>query len=60
MFLLSVLRVKLDIEPSFNWIDRIHGNSAESFWIWVEDPNTNHIYHHEFLAVTKKQVPVCA
>ena len=39
----------------FSWFDKIHG-SSEPFWIWVEDPVNNHIYHHEYYLVTKKQV----
>jgi hypothetical protein len=45
---------------NFRWNDRVHGGTAEPFWIWVEDPETNHIYHHEYLLLTKKQVGVLA
>ena len=41
---------------AFKWNDRYHGNVAESFWIWIEDPETNHIYHHEHFTLQKKQV----
>ena len=37
------------------WYDRVHG-SSEPFWIWVEDPVNNHIYHHEYYLITKKHV----
>ena len=33
----------------------MHG-SAEPFWIWVEDPVNNHIYHHEMFLIAKKHV----
>ena len=34
---------------------RLHG-SSEPFWIWVEDPVNNHIYHHELFLIAKKNV----
>lgn len=40
----------------FRWNDRVHGMHGEPFWIWVEDPDNNVIYHHEYYLVTKKQV----
>ena len=53
---LKVLRVKLEIQADFEWDDKYHGNVAESFWIWVEDPDTHHTYHHEMFTMPKKQV----
>jgi activating signal cointegrator complex subunit 3 len=47
--------VKLTVYPRFRWNDRIHGGS-EPFWIWVEDPVNNHIYHYEYFLLAKKQV----
>lgn len=35
---------------------RFHGNVSETFWIWVEDPQNNYIYHHEYFIITKRQV----
>ncbi|XP_065574248.1 activating signal cointegrator 1 complex subunit 3-like [Artemia franciscana] len=52
----TVIRVMLIVSPDFRWNDRIHGNTSEAFWIWVEDPETNHMYHHEYFILTKKQV----
>ena len=52
----TVLRVRLDIKTDFRWDDKIHGGAAESFWIWVEDPENNHIYHSEYFLVHKKHV----
>lgn len=37
---------------------QVHGATAESFWIWVEDPDNNHIYHSEYFLLHKKQVPL--
>ncbi|XP_061176706.1 activating signal cointegrator 1 complex subunit 3-like [Saccostrea echinata] len=52
----TVLRVRLSIQPEFRWDDKVHGSTAESFWIWVEDPDNNHIYHSEYFLLHKKQV----
>ncbi|KAF5297298.1 hypothetical protein FQA39_LY12137 [Lamprigera yunnana] len=49
----GVIRVKLFITPMFVWNDKIHGKACENFWLWVEDPDTNVIYHSESLAITK-------
>eukprot|EP00095_Tigriopus_kingsejongensis_P005309 maker-scaffold337_size202799-snap-gene-1.20 protein:Tk05309 transcript:maker-scaffold337_size202799-snap-gene-1.20-mRNA-1 annotation:"activating signal cointegrator 1 complex subunit 3" len=54
----TVLRVRLKIKPDFWWNDRVHGGTAEPFWVWVEDPENNHIYHHEYVLVSKKQVKI--
>uniref|UniRef100_A0A0K2UGB9 U5 small nuclear ribonucleoprotein 200 kDa helicase n=1 Tax=Lepeophtheirus salmonis TaxID=72036 RepID=A0A0K2UGB9_LEPSM len=52
----TVVRIRLTITPDFKWNDKIHGYVGESFWIWVEDPENNFIYHHEYITLTKKQV----
>ncbi|XP_055550848.1 activating signal cointegrator 1 complex subunit 3 [Wyeomyia smithii] len=51
----TVLRIRIFITPSFKWNDRVHGKTAESFWIWIEDPESNFIYHSEYFQMTKKQ-----
>ncbi|KAK4325026.1 hypothetical protein Pmani_004371 [Petrolisthes manimaculis] len=51
----TVLRVRLTISADFTWNERVHG-SQETYWIWVEDPDNNHMYHHEHFVITKKQV----
>merc|ERR1711899_219250 len=38
----TVLRVRLTVRPNFKWNDRFHGKSQECFWIWVEDPASDH------------------
>ncbi len=40
----------------YRWNDRVHGATAEPFWVWVEDPENNHIYHSEYMLMTKKSV----
>ncbi|KAG5681795.1 hypothetical protein PVAND_011203 [Polypedilum vanderplanki] len=52
----TVLRIRIFITADFKWNDRIHGKNSESFWIWIEDPENNYIYHSEYFQVTKKQV----
>ncbi|XP_052868650.1 activating signal cointegrator 1 complex subunit 3 [Anopheles cruzii] len=51
----TVLRIRAFISPSFRWNDRVHGKTAEPFWIWIEDPESNYIYHSESFLMTKRQ-----
>ncbi|CAF5202442.1 unnamed protein product, partial [Rotaria magnacalcarata] len=52
----TVLRIKLTITAAFKWSDKIHGTNSQQFWIWIEDPDTDNIYHSEYFIITKKQV----
>ncbi|XP_060905517.1 activating signal cointegrator 1 complex subunit 3 [Labrus mixtus] len=52
----TVLRVRLIITPDFRWNDQVHGSVGEPWWLWVEDPINDHIYHSEHLLLQKKQV----
>ncbi|KAG9493297.1 hypothetical protein GDO78_001283 [Eleutherodactylus coqui] len=52
----TVLRVRLSINPDFKWNDQAHGTVGEPWWIWVEDPINDHIYHSEYFLLQKKQV----
>lgn len=52
----TVLRVRLTIKPEFKWDNKVHGSTSEPWWIWVEDPDNNHIYHSEYFLLHKKQV----
>ena len=52
----NVLRVKLLIKPDFHWNDKMHGGVAEPWWIWVEDPENDRIYHSEYFLLTRKAV----
>ncbi|NXU50371.1 ASCC3 protein, partial [Turnix velox] len=52
----TVLRVRLNIAPDFTWNDQVHGTVGEPWWIWVEDPTNDHIYHSEYFIIQKKQV----
>ena len=55
----TVLRVRLTVTPQFQWDDRLHGNACQSWWIWVEDPENDHIYHSEYFLLQRKQVLTC-
>ncbi|KAM4632986.1 activating signal cointegrator 1 complex subunit 3 [Polymixia lowei] len=52
----TVLRVRLIITPDFRWNDQAHGSVGEPWWLWVEDPVNDHIYHSEYFLLQKKQV----
>lgn len=52
----TILRIRLKLIPEFQWNIKVHGSNSESFWIWIEDPDSNFIYHHEFFTLTKKIV----
>ena len=54
----TVLKVRLTVTPEFEWNDKLHGNSSEPWWIWVEDSENNHMYHSEFFLLQRKQVGV--
>ena len=55
----SVLRVRLTVTAEFEWNDKVHGGTSEPWWIWVEDPDNDHIYHHEYFLLLKKHVSHC-
>ena len=52
----TVLRVRLLVTANFRWNDKVHGKTSEPFYIWVEDPESDHMYHNEYFMVTRKQV----
>lgn len=52
----TVLRVRLMITADFVWNDKVHGSVHEPWWIWVEDPDNDHIYHSEYFLLMKHQV----
>ncbi|KAG8227038.1 hypothetical protein J437_LFUL013825 [Ladona fulva] len=52
----TVLRIRLTVKANFRWNDKVHGKTSQSYWIWVEDPDSNFMYHHEYFVITKKQV----
>ena len=52
----TVLRVRLMIVADFVWNDKVHGTVHEPWWIWVEDPDNDHIYHSEYFMLMRDQV----
>lgn len=49
----GVIRVKLYIKPTFKWNNNYHGKASENFWVWVEDPDNDTIYHLETCSITR-------
>lgn len=47
----SVLRFEVKIQAAFKWAKRYHGGS-QSFWLFVEDPDANRIYHREYFTLS--------
>ncbi|KYM94799.1 Activating signal cointegrator 1 complex subunit 3 [Cyphomyrmex costatus] len=52
----TILRIRLKLASQFRWNDKVHGKNSQAFWIWIEDPDYNFIYHHEYFILTKKMV----
>uniref|UniRef100_A0A8D8Y8W6 U5 small nuclear ribonucleoprotein 200 kDa helicase n=1 Tax=Cacopsylla melanoneura TaxID=428564 RepID=A0A8D8Y8W6_9HEMI len=52
----TVLKIHLTIKANFTWNDKNRTSYAEPFWIWVEDPDSDFIYHSEYFLLSKKQV----
>ncbi|XP_050547877.1 activating signal cointegrator 1 complex subunit 3-like, partial [Daktulosphaira vitifoliae] len=52
----TILRINLELYPEFEWNDKFHGKTSVAFWIWIEDPETDHIYHWEQFLISKRQV----
>jgi activating signal cointegrator complex subunit 3 len=48
----TVLRIMLTITPQFDWNPKVHYD-MEPWWVWIEDENSEYIYHSEFFTVTK-------
>eukprot|EP00055_Hartaetosiga_balthica_P010039 m.41520 g.41520 ORF g.41520 m.41520 type:complete len:2056 (-) comp7002_c0_seq1:116-6283(-) len=50
----TVLRILLNVIPTFNWNMRYHGN-ALNFWLYVEDAQNEHLYHAEMITLQGKK-----
>ncbi|KAL7670073.1 hypothetical protein ACOME3_005011 [Neoechinorhynchus agilis] len=54
----SVLKISVSLTPAFKWSDAHHGSSSSIFWLWLEDPITDFIYHSQSIVFNKKQVRI--
>ena len=54
---LSVLRIHLSIQSKFHWNVKYHG-ITQGFWIWIEDKDSQTIYHHEYIIFNKMKEDV--
>nr|XP_018669768.1 activating signal cointegrator 1 complex subunit 3 [Ciona intestinalis] len=52
----TILRIKVVMKPDFTWNNNSHGNTSEAFWIWVQDPVSDHMYHSDYVLMPKKTV----
>jgi activating signal cointegrator complex subunit 3 len=52
----DVLRFQVQVSPDFEWQGRWHGG-AVFFWLWIEDSQSERIYHQEQVMFTKKSFP---
>lgn len=61
------IEIEADVQPITRTIVRVvlkihidmimnEGNGGEPFWVWVEDPDNDRIYHNESFTVTRKTV----
>lgn len=50
--------IYLLVFPFVRWNDKVHGKTSEAFYIWIEDPESNYMYHSELFLMTRKQVRV--
>lgn len=47
-----------DIPHRYVSVPQVHGSVGEPWWLWVEDPINDHIYHSEYFLLQKKQVGI--
>ena len=50
-----ILRVTLSLEADFEWVQKIHGEQ-QSWYVWVEDPANDCIYHAELFTIERKSL----
>jgi activating signal cointegrator complex subunit 3 len=50
----KLLRMQVTITPDFQWNDAVHG-SAEAWWIWVCDTESDTLYYQEYFVLHKKE-----
>ncbi|CAJ0576483.1 unnamed protein product, partial [Mesorhabditis spiculigera] len=53
----TIVQLRATVTPAFEWNDRVHGkNSAQSFWVTLENIDENMILHHERISFNSKKV----
>jgi replicative superfamily II helicase len=50
----DVIKMNLTLTAAFKWSDRYHG-TCEAFWVWVDDGDSETIYHSESFLLMRKQ-----
>jgi activating signal cointegrator complex subunit 3 len=50
----GILRLLLTLRADFEWSERYHG-PAEAFWVWVEDGESEYIYHAEHVIISRRE-----
>lgn len=48
-----VIRFEVQLAADFDWNGRWHGG-AQTFWLWVEDRDSNTIHHHEHVTLSRR------
>ena len=46
----SIIKINVKISCDFKW-DKRHHYQVQSFWLWVCDGDSDHIYHHQQLLI---------
>eukprot|EP00535_Pseudo-nitzschia_heimii_P010983 CAMPEP_0197196504 /NCGR_PEP_ID=MMETSP1423-20130617/32390_1 /TAXON_ID=476441 /ORGANISM="Pseudo-nitzschia heimii, Strain UNC1101" /LENGTH=2164 /DNA_ID=CAMNT_0042650305 /DNA_START=86 /DNA_END=6580 /DNA_ORIENTATION=+ len=52
----DVLKFQIELTPDFEWQGRWH-SGAVFFWLWIEDAQSERIYHQEQVMFAKKTYP---
>jgi hypothetical protein len=53
----TVLRITTTVVPEFRWRDQVHGQVMR-WLLWVEDSDTEVIYHHDMWMLNRKMMQV--
>lgn len=53
----TVLRITTTVVPEFKWRDQAHGQVMR-WLLWVEDSDTEVIYHHDLWMLNRKMMQV--
>ncbi|KAL7671633.1 hypothetical protein ACOME3_006524 [Neoechinorhynchus agilis] len=50
----SMLQIELSVRADFEWDEKVHGRGAESFWVFVEDVDSERLLHYEYFLLKAK------